>query len=185
MIYDGWREISEFPEYAVSEAGRVKNLRTDRILTMRKNNNDVVRVGLIRDGIQYNRSVTLLVANAFLNPHPIFNFLTPICLDGDRSNNYYTNLRWRSRSFAIRYQNQFKPNAKLDPYPFPIEDVDTGDEYETSWPAAITYGLLDLHVRIGVMNRSHVWPEDKLFRKIKRRFDYNGDVIPHLIKKRY
>jgi len=183
-MYDGWRQVEGFPGYAVSENGEVQNLKSGRIMTKRMNNNGIVRVGLIRDGAQYNRSVTLLVAKAFLNaPPPAFRqYNTPICLDGDRSNNYYKNLLWRPRYHAMYYHNQFKPGVQPAGCRFPIVDVDTGEEYETSWPAAIRYGFLDASIFVGVVHREVVdpiWPEQKLFKRLKRRFGYDGEELPY------
>lgn len=188
MRDDGWREILEFPGYAVSLDGRVHNLRTGREMVLTKNRQNISYVGLMRDGRQFQRAVALLVAKAFLNPPQRSDFTTPINTDGDRSNNYYKNLRWRTRGFAINYHLQFKPNARLEIFPDPIEDFDTGDEYENSWPAAVTYGLLVSHVTIFVRNNhldQYIWPEGKRFRKIRRRFDYDGNVIPHILKNTY
>ncbi len=97
-----WRPIEAFPGYSVSDHGRIRADKSGRILQLNLNQYGLVQVGLMREGVQYHRSVPLLVARAFLEP-PFEPFDTPINLDGDRHNNHVDNLVWRPRWFAIRY----------------------------------------------------------------------------------
>ena len=82
-----WSEIENFPDYSVSNFGRIRSNRTDRILALNKNQFGVLQVGLMRDGQQWHRSVPLLVAKAFI-PQPRGSFDTPINLNGDRTDNH-------------------------------------------------------------------------------------------------
>ena len=151
-----WKNIPHFPEYSVSNFGNVRTDKTGRILSVSPNQFGVVQVGLMREGVQYHRSVPLLVAKAFLpiKPGP---FDTPINLDGDRSNNHVDNLVWRPRWFAVKYNRQFR-------YPYynridsPIVDKKSGAISENSFECAKYYGLLEEEIVIAILNKTYVWP---------------------------
>lgn len=160
-----WKQIDQFREYSVSNHGRIRTDRTDRILSVSPNQFGVVQVGLMKDGVQYHRSVPLLVAKAFLpiKPGP---FDTPINLDGDRRNNHVDNLVWRPRWFAVRYNRQFR-------YPYPnrifsqIADIKSGEITENSLECAKRYGLLEEDLVISILNRTYVWPTYQEFRVLE------------------
>lgn len=160
-----WKEIDHFPDYSVSNYGRVRTDRTDRILSLSPNQFGVVQVGLMRDRIQYHRSVPLLVAKAFLpiKPGP---FDTPINLNGDRNDNHVDNLAWRPRWFAVKYNRQFRY-----PYPNPINseiaEVKTGEISKNSFDCSTRYGILEEDLVISIHNRTYVWPTYQEFRVLE------------------
>jgi hypothetical protein len=157
-----WKTIENFPDYSVSNFGNVCSNKTGRILSTSPNQFGVVQVGLMLDGVQYHRSVPLLVAKAFLpiKPDP---FDTPINLDGDRRNNHVNNLVWRPRWFAIKYNRQFR-----FPYPDrinrPIVDKKSGEISNSSIDCAAKYGLLEEEIVISIFTRTYVWPTYQEFR---------------------
>jgi len=155
-MVENWRKIDEFEEYSVSDHGRIRSDRWGRILALNENQYGLVQVGLMKDGIQYHRSVPLLVAKAFL-PRDSEPFDTPINLDGDRHNNHVENLVWRPRWFAIKYNQQFRM-----PYEHPITtgiiDLKTGEVSENSFQCAQRYGLLEQDLVLSILNRTYVWP---------------------------
>lgn len=156
-----WRAVGEFPGYSVSNKGRVRNDETGYILSLLVNQRGIVNVSMNKNRIQHKRSLTLLVAEAFVPLHPLESFDTPINLDGDRRNNHASNLMWRPRWFATEYFKQF-----LNPVPHlrqPLEDVRTGDIYKDSWEVATTWGLLDRDVYIRTLGRTYVWPTYQTF----------------------
>lgn len=158
-----WKEIEDFPGYSVSNFGRIRNDDTDRILALQRNQHGVVNVGLVKDGMQYKRSVALLVCLAWL-PEQLEAFDTPIHLDGDPSNNHIDNLMWRPRWFAMKYQRQFKgpvPSIREQ-----IQELTTGYRYNNSMHAATTYGLLDKEIRDSIVHRTYVWPTYQRFRVV-------------------
>lgn len=151
-----WKPIDHFPGYSVSDQGRVRADRSGRILSLSENQFGLLHVGLMRDGIQYHRSVPLLVAKAFLPPLQ-GPFDTPINLDGDRHNNRLENLTWRPRWFAIRYNQQFK-HPYENPILIPVVDLKTNKISENSFEAAKQYGLLEKDLVFSILNRTYVWP---------------------------
>jgi hypothetical protein len=159
---ENWKEIPDFPGYSVSDWGRVRSDRSGRILALNENQSGLVYVGLVQDGIQYHRSVPLMVSNAFIF-RPFGPFDTPINLDGDRFNNHVDNLAWRPRWFAIKYHMQFKwvPEHPIEE---PIIDIKTNVICENSFECAITYGLLEHELIDSIYNNTYVWPTYQQFR---------------------
>lgn len=161
-----WVQIPEFPNYSIGDQGHVRNDETGYFLAKQVNQRGLVNVGLNRNGIQYKRSVPLLVAQAFVPLADTYSeeFDTPINVDGDRLNNAAWNLMWRPYWFAVKYVQQFKRPPRG--FRTPIEEVTTGEKFDTSWDAAVKYGLLDFDIFLATMNRTFVWPTFQRFRTI-------------------
>lgn len=155
---ENWYEIPEFPGYSVSDHGRVRNDDTGRMLSLQKNQRDVIYVPLSRDRLQFNRPVATLVASAFVdvpfNNHDLFNSV--VHLDADRTNIHVTNLVWRPRWFGIAYYKQFTNEWRG--YTVPIENLDTGEVFKNSWAASTHYGLLEKRLVISMVHKEPVWP---------------------------
>ena len=105
-----WKKIEGF-EYEVSSYGRVKSLKRkvwnghvwhdlpEKILKNRGKDTHYKYVTLCDNGRYKKEYVHRLVAFAFLNePKETVNHI-----DGDRSNNYLTNLEWASYSENIKH----------------------------------------------------------------------------------
>lgn len=92
MIEEKWAEIAGFPDYAVSNHGRVKSLRYGTYLNPRTNSYGHQRVVLYRDKEGHERSVHRLVAEAFIDGYRPEYKVKPH--DGDHTNNNVYNLRF-------------------------------------------------------------------------------------------
>ena len=66
MIEEQWAAIEGYPDYAVSNLGNVRSLRSDRILKPRENSYGHQRVVLYKDREPHDFYVHHLVAAAFL-----------------------------------------------------------------------------------------------------------------------
>lgn len=88
-----WKSIEDFPKYQVSTLGRIKNIQTERIFTGTKDAFGYMHVRLINPYGGYTlKKVHRLVAEAFLpNPDnkPLIDHI-----DGDKTHNALSNLRW-------------------------------------------------------------------------------------------
>jgi len=160
-----WRTIDGFPDYSISTLGNVRSDKSGRILSLFENQSGLLMVGVMRDGIQWHRSVPLLVARAFL-AKPTKPFDTPINLDGDRRNNRVDNLVWRPRWFAVRYNRQFIRRYE-NPINKPIVDVKTKEVCENSFECSKKYGLLEEDLVLSILNRTYVWPTYQEFRVLE------------------
>jgi hypothetical protein len=161
ILTEHWKSIEHFPGYSVSDYGRIRFDRYDRILKCNLNQYGVLQVGMMADGEQRHRSVPLLVAKAFL-PEVRGPFDTPINLDGDRTNNHVDNLMWRPRWFAIKYNRQFQ-HSEFDHIDQPVVDLKTGEKSENSLECAKRYGLLEEDVALSIENNTYAWPTYQRF----------------------
>ena len=101
MIED-WKDIPGYEGlYVVSNNGRVKNVRSGRVLRGIVNNLGYIMVGLSKSGKVKMISVHRLVAEAFIeNPD---NLREVNHKDEDKSNNIVDNLEWCDRKYNINY----------------------------------------------------------------------------------
>lgn len=109
--HETWKSIDDFPKYQVSDQGRIKNIQTDRIFTGSKDAFGYMHVRLVNPygGITLKK-VHRLVAEAFLpNPEskPIIDHI-----DGDKTNNALSNLRWVTYSENSRAYEASKGQRK-------------------------------------------------------------------------
>lgn len=81
-----WKPIPDLPGYSVSDQGRVKKDSTGQIMALSKNG------GYCR--ITITKHVHRLVAQAFLAPPDNASKAWVDHIDGNRSNNTASNLRW-------------------------------------------------------------------------------------------
>ncbi len=156
-----WVDIEEFPDYAVSNLGRVMNKSTDHIKTQTPNQQGIPSVLLMQDRQQHRRSVARLVAQHFVptrQPH----FDTPINLDGDRFNNHWENLDWRPRWFAAKYHAQFKHPL---PYGFKaaVFCVQDTKKFNNAYEAAACYGVLVKEIINSTHTQQPVFPTWQVF----------------------
>lgn len=158
-----WRDLEEFPGYCISDSGVVCNSDTGRTLALQRNQRGIINVGLVFNGVQYKRSVALLVAQTFLDPPHPETFDTPIHLDGDYSNCRIENLMWRPRWFAILYHRQFR-GRRAPALPGRIQERRTGVIFKNSWEAATQFGLIDREIKQTALARTYVWPTYQEFR---------------------
>lgn len=100
--YEEWRTIKEFPNYQVSSLGRIKNIKTNRILKPFKNKTSGYYYINIRNtrGRKCYR-VHRLVATYFINNPLKLSDVNHI--DENKSNNRVTNLEWVSHLDNIRH----------------------------------------------------------------------------------
>jgi hypothetical protein len=155
----------EFPNYSVSEDGRVRNDKESRLMTIGLNTRGIATVGLADlsiPGKTCRRSVSVLVAEAFITTARSLDFNTPIHLDGDKRNCHVENLAWRPRWFALEYGQQFKtgPNG----YSCEIQEIKTEEIFANSWEAAIKYGLLEREIVFSILRQTYVIPTYQRFR---------------------
>jgi hypothetical protein len=87
-----WRQISEIPNYSVSNTGLVKHTHLNRILTG-YNRNGYLQVTLHKNNMQLARLVHRLVAIEFISNDDT-NRIHVDHIDSNPRNNHVSNLRW-------------------------------------------------------------------------------------------
>ena len=102
-----WKTVDEFPRYKVSTWGRVWSNRSNLVLSPKRQKNGYLTLCLYLNGVSKMRLVHRLVAIAFLRNQRSLPQVDHI--DGDRTNNALTNLRWSSGSENRR--NVLKPRS--------------------------------------------------------------------------
>lgn len=156
-----WVRIKGFPKHSVSDLGQVRYDTHEHLIQPRVNQYGAAYVGLMQNGVQVNRSLSLLVANAFLVRGGA-SFGTAINLNGDRMDCRVDNLMWRPRWFARKYNAQFK-----EAYPYRIEDrircLQSGERFRNSFEAACRYGLLESDVVASIDYMTYTWPTYQVF----------------------
>lgn len=161
-----WVDIYEFPNYAVSNYGRIRNTARSKIIKLSKTKQGAVKVNFALRGRQYTRSVKVLVAEAFVDGRT-YIFDTPMHLDGDQENNIAENIVWRPRWFALKYSRQFD-NARLYNKPNKVYDKTTGEIYNTILDAAKENGLLCSALLIDIVNQTPCFPTGQIFDWVKK-----------------
>lgn len=161
MRMEQWSPVQDFPNYSVSNLGRLRREHTGRIIPPQVNQRGALYVPMWRDGQQYQRALGLLIARAFVPPlNKEFDHI--IQLDGDRTNCQAENLMWRPRWFAIQYNRQWREHH---PYRItdPIVDLATELVYDGTGGVAITFGLLEKDILLSILNRTYAWPTYQQF----------------------
>lgn len=166
MDREKWMQIEDFPLYVVSNHGRVMNSATELIKTPTPNQQGIPSVLLVKDHLQYRRALPLLVAKHFIPPHKNKLFIAPINLDGDRFNNYWRNLEWRPRWFAMGYHHQFHA-----PIPFGFDAkvmcIETNQVFDGIVECAQEYGLLMKEIINSIHTQTPVFPTWQTFKVVK------------------
>ena len=156
---ENWSTLYDFPTYAVSDWGNVRNEETGRLLALYPNQRDILCVGMMRDGVQHKRAVDLLVAEEFMDPDPNPYFSALIHLDGNIHNSHVDNLMWRPLWFRIHYHKQF--TSRNHPRVLvPVYIPDTDEVFPSSREMAMKYGLLEKHIALAINNFTHIFPTD-------------------------
>lgn len=163
MDEEEWRVVPVFETYEVSDAGRIRNIKTERVLRPTFTPQGHHKVNLSRNGAIFTRHVSQLVAKAFLPLSPREDFTSLIHLDGDKTNCRPDNLAWRNRGFALRYHAQFD-SSNWRTSKLAVMEMKTREEFGYIQHACVAYGLLFDDVLVSAHERTYVFPTFQEFR---------------------
>ena len=105
-------EIIDYPNYLIYDDGRVWGMKTkgraERFMKQSLNEDGYYRLSLTNNnGTKKFRTHRLVAQHYIANTH---NFTEVDHIDGEPSNNHFTNLRWCSRSINCMNRKIFKTN---------------------------------------------------------------------------
>lgn len=120
-----WKPITDYVGlYEVSSEGRVRNVKTGKILKPKNNRRGYLFVGLHKNGAVKNRYIHRLVAQAFI-PNP--NKLPEVNhKDEIKANNNLDNLEWVSHRDNSNYGKRNERISKSMSKPIVQIDLSTG-----------------------------------------------------------
>lgn len=120
-----WKPITDYVGlYEVSSEGRVRNVKTGKILKPKNNRRGYLFVGLHKNGAVKNRYIHRLVAQAFI-PNP--NKLPEVNhKDEIKANNNLDNLEWVSHRDNSNYGKRNERISKCMSKPIVQIDLSTG-----------------------------------------------------------
>lgn len=164
-MVSAWAPIRDFDNYLINREGQIIKRSNSHLVKTSQTQQGAVKVGLSADGLQYTRSLKVLVAETFVKGKT-GTFDTPVHLDGDQINNVAANLVWRPRWFAIQYALQFKKHyTYLDEGP--IVNCKTGEVSQTIEEVGYTYGVLVADVYRSLRMGTYVFPINVAFEYLK------------------
>jgi hypothetical protein len=161
-----WKQIPDFPSYAVNNYGQVLKIDTDRLMRISYTLQGAAKVSLM--GLEGRRtlSVALLVAGAFVEPpNPLSDSV--VVLNGNQADLRAVNLAWRSRSFVWRYTRQMRDPLPIHYINLAVRDVTTGVVYRNIIEAGQALGLLYQDIWRSTYTGYTTYPGDSVFEVVR------------------
>lgn len=164
-----WRTIKDFPDYQISDDGKVKSLKhgKEMILSSVNDGRGYLIVSLSKDGKNAIKRIHRLVAEAFIpNPDnlPVVRHLNDISND-----NRIENLAWGTDkdNIADSIKNNLHPSIKRRIKIIAIKDDDIR-KYDSQANAGRDLGIITSHINECV-NRKRKSAGGYIFKKLKPR----------------
>lgn len=132
IVMEVWRPVEDFPNYEVSDQGRVRNIKTGRILKPSNNGHGYLQVVLCQNGERTCHILHRLVAMAFVkNPArlPQVNHINEVIVD-----NRACNLEWCDQKYNNNYGTRTERAALSKSKP--VEQYDLDGNYIRTWISA-------------------------------------------------
>jgi len=112
-----WRTIKEYPDYSISNLGRVKSLKfgKERVLKQGKNSRKYFCVVLSKNKNKKTKLVHILVFEIYNN----YKLKSNECIhhkDGNKENNYYKNLERMTKLDHLSLHNKGENNPMFGKY---------------------------------------------------------------------
>lgn len=142
MVAENWRDVDDFPNYLVSDDGRVKNRTTGRVLKACNDTYGYPQVILSNNGHKKSHRVHRLVTKAFLDNYD--DSLEVNHRNGVKTDNFVTNLEWAtaSENMSHAYANGLAHKSPLSGTPpTKIRVVETGAMYDSESECARALGI--------------------------------------------
>ena len=136
-----WKAIPDFPNYECSNMGRIKNIKTNKILrgTSRPNGYSFIDLYNFEEHKRKNAQIHRIVGLLFVdNPEnkPTINHI-----DGNKTNNIYTNLEWCTQYENTRHAIEVLNHPGCGLNKKPVICIETGIVYESMREAERQLGV--------------------------------------------
>lgn len=144
MIEEHWVLIDDFPRYAVSSYGRIKNTVRLNSRKISLNNSGFPIIVLFGEDrkTRYVRHINRLVANAFL-PKPTYEDENQVWhRDGDLLNCHVDNLKWDTRPRVIEWNRMHREQKPKYNTPL-VRSSKTDKTYRNAFDCAMDEGVLE------------------------------------------
>lgn len=162
---ENWKVIPAYPNYSVSDLGRVKNNRTNYILSQ-DTINGYRRVVLSPNKKTVNKRVHRLVLETF-HPIPEMELYDVNHIDRDKNNNALSNLEWCTRSENL-YWKEMPDNPNRSSKKVKVEYEDgTTEVYDSLTKCAQHFNVCPETIRGYIL--STLTPK----RTIQAKFSYD------------
>lgn len=122
-----WLTIKDFPNYEVSDKGKIKNSKTGRILKTRINEHGYEQVQLRKDRFPITKRVHRLIADTFYDGN--HDGLDVNHIDGNKTNNSLDNLEFCTRHHNV--QHAFDTGLKQPSRQMKVRVIETGEVFNS------------------------------------------------------
>ena len=117
-MQEQWKPIAGYEDlYEVSDLGRIKSLRSNKIRKPHVMNRGYLEVALFKDGVAKRYLIHRLVAEAFCEKPEGMNIVDHI--NGRKTDNRAFNLRWTTQKENVRAGNKARPVVRSDGKVYP------------------------------------------------------------------
>lgn len=158
-----WKIIPEFPNYEISNLGRIYNTKEDLLMRASNTGHGNVKITLkAEDGQRYTRSVAQIVAEAFVEP-PKRICDHVVVLDGNLANVAADNLVWRPAWYAWKYIRQLKTDQPNHYVNLTVMNLTQAIEYDSVVEAGMVEGLLFDDIWRSTYTGAEIFPGDQCF----------------------
>lgn len=131
-----WKSVDDFPTYEVSDEGRIRNVKTGRVLKKTRTSKGYEQVSLRKDKQQHVLRVHRLIADTFYGEH---DDLDVNHIDGDKLNNKLSNLEFCTRKENINHA--FRTGLKQPSRMKKVRVIETGVVYNSIRECARQIGV--------------------------------------------
>lgn len=121
-----WKPLRNFPSYDGSTEGRIRNIRTQKILKPQFSDKGIPIVTLRRNNTPHTVVIHKLIAETFLGEHPGMDVRHR---DQNPANNRVDNLYWSTHSETI--SDAFKRGTKIPSRQIAVRVVETGETFDS------------------------------------------------------
>lgn len=145
-----WKDIKGYEGlYQVSNLGRIKSIRRNIIMKVRKDKYGYYQLGLTKNKEQKTFKAHRLVAETFIPNH---NNLPEINhKDEDKTNNRVENLEWCTNKYNMNYGT--RRERAIDKCKKKVQCVTTGEEFNSIKEAAEKYNIRGTYITANCKGR--------------------------------